>query len=227
MKKNKSAILRECLAIYLVLSYFSIFNGSLFAEERDILIKQNISDIGQKETIIKVKIEDNKNLKNGIKLLNGHKYEQSVPYFEKYLLSNTNLFEQLLGLNAISFGGLSLQLGEGIKYFKNQIEKNSKDSRYFYYLGIFKIISLALDGEGSSYLEKSIETQHDVAKIHYMLGLAYLFEGKVILYEKECGVLKEKKDRILANRLENVLNDSSMLKAYLRDLKKQKSQNTK
>jgi len=197
----------------------------LFAKDRDILSNQDISDADQKGTILKAKIGDDENLKNGIKLLNEHKYEQSASYFEKYLLSNTNLFEQLLGLNAISFGGLSLQLGEGIKYFKNQIEKNSKDNRYFYYLGIFKIISLALDGEGSSYLEKTIETQHDVAKVHYMLGLAYLFEGKEILYEKECRVLEEKRDRGLANKLENVLNDSSLLKAYLRDLKKQKTQN--
>ena len=88
-----------------------------------------------------IKLEMDKKLKKGIDLLNRGKYEDAARFFESFLLTNPQIFDQLVAANIGSFNSLALKSGEGAGYFEKKVEAHPEDYISAYYFGIFKILS--------------------------------------------------------------------------------------
>jgi len=126
-------------------------------------------------------------------------------------------------LGAISFGEFKFKLDEGVKYFKGKTKRNPKNYYAHYFIGIFRIMGLELEDKASNYLEKVIKSKLNFSKVHYMLGLAYLFQGELESYKKQCLFL-QKQDIYLANRLTDILDSPSFLfKNFLESIIKDKN----
>jgi tetratricopeptide (TPR) repeat protein len=138
----------------------------------------------------------------GIESLNEGRYLKAVTFFEKSLLSNVEFFDQIMHLVVFSFGSAAVDIDKGIDYFKNMTIVNSKDYDSLYYMCILMIMRDRSSEDISKNLEKIIkfktESEIDSPKFHYMLGLAYLFQGKGILFfeKTRCWFSKEAKNSL-------------------------------
>ncbi|MGD0335830.1 MAG: hypothetical protein ABSB18_01835 [Candidatus Omnitrophota bacterium] len=165
---------------------------------------------------ISITIKEDRNLEKGIQLLNDNQYENATHHFEVFLLTNQKIFDSLMAVGAISFGGFHSKLNEGIQYFEKKIKGDHQDYNAFYFMAILRIMGLELNDKASSYLKMAIDSSRDFPKIHYMLGLAYLLQGENKSYETQC-LLLEKQDINLANRLRTVLDESPTFRNFLKE----------
>jgi tetratricopeptide (TPR) repeat protein len=163
-----------------------------------------------------IKLEMDKKLKKGIDLLNRGKYEDAARFFESFLLTNPQIFDQLVAANIGSFNSLALKSGEGAGYFEKKVEAHPEDYLSAYYFGIFKIIGLSTDKESSEYLEKVPTHKINFNKLHYMLGLGYLLQGGEDLYLKEYNLLAKKSTKF-AKRLKIAYSSSQAIQIFLKD----------
>lgn len=216
MMKEKEMSKRIVILCSVFLFIFIISYSILLAEENIQQQKQKLVNYKQEGINTKIELKGSKNLEGGIEALNNSEYEKSAVFFEKYLLSDIENLDQLFGLSALSFGGFSFNLRKGVKYLESKIEKNSKDYQSFYYISIFHIMALSSEQKITNFLEIS-KPGINSSNLHYMLGLAYLLEGKERLYLKEVQFLKDKDDN-LANRLSYIYDKSEIFKTYLKDI---------
>lgn len=172
-------------------------------------------DINEKTYIfsdeINIKISDNKNLLDGIKLLKEKKYLFSVPLFEKFILEDDNSLDTIGGISFVSFGIISVDLDQGAKYFEKEVQKNPDNLYLYYALGIFNLLQFNQDGLASENINKYFKKNNSY-QVHYILGLAYGLENKKELYSKECEYLKKNGFYDLSERLDKAVTSSNTKK---------------
>ncbi|MCX5699010.1 MAG: hypothetical protein NTX01_04885 [Candidatus Omnitrophica bacterium] len=171
-------------------------------------------DINEKTYIfsdeINIKVSDNKNLLNGIKLLKAKKYLFSVSSFEKFILEDDNSLDTIGGISIVSFGTIAVDLDQGVKYFESELQKNPDNLYLYYALGIFNLLQFNQDGLASENINKYLK--NNSYQVHYILGLAYGLENKKELYSKECEYLKKNGFYNLSERLDKAVTSSNAKK---------------
>lgn len=203
-------------AVWLILVALVFSNGLIFAAENIQEDKQKIAKPRQQGLAIRIKLKENKNWMEAVKLLNAGKYEEAIRPLEVYLLSEIEIFDQLIGLGMASLAIFPSQTQKGVDYFKNKIDKNQIDYRSIYNLSILKIAGLSEGEETINNLKETLKSNLNSAHVHYLLGLAYLLNNKKELYLNECDIL-EKQDAALAKQLRTVFDQCRVFQEYLKD----------
>ncbi|MDD5531148.1 MAG: hypothetical protein PHX21_14115 [bacterium] len=197
------------------------------AENNRVPSSENCEKLGKDEMQLKLrgkgglsldlKVKMDKEFKRGMELLNENKYEDSVPLFENFLLTNPQIFDHLFAIGAGSFSFFSLKAGTAAQYFENKVKTNANDYFSAYYVGLFEVLGLKADSKGSEYLKKALQSKLNFDKAHYLLGLSYLLQGNQDLYLSECNFLK-KRDIRLSEKLKMAYSNSQAIQVYLKDI---------
>lgn len=140
-------------------------------------------------------------------------YEKSAYLLEKFILSGENIFNKIFYYDIHTFSQFNNELRKGVEYFDNEIVVNKEKCKLYYYRIIFKIMMFESKEYDKDNIAKIFACKINPSKIHYMLGISYLIQGKKTEYVKECDELKRLNTKLF-NKLIN-------LEKYWRDFDSQ------